>query len=318
MKIIEANLGGLYVAFCMPHIWNGYTLLYVHGGPGSHSKDFEAGLTYFSAFKNSNYAFITYDQRGAGRSIYAQNGCKLTHKGNIKDLKFLINNVSDFFNLREQLILYGHSYGSRLVYDCLWSNPEINVSAILAGRSLHIYDSFNTSLGLDLLVLRSEQPSEFKKAVEIISEYKGEPYEISKRIRVLFKDLKKRQQERQKYYWANEEAMSWWNSTDNQCDVKDSDEAYFQIVSTISEEKFNPGVFDPNKLKQSSLFIIGFHDYLMNGTAYYNVDCQNKVVRFNGSAHYPHFEQPELFIETINKFIQEKVFKLNLKQPTDF
>ena len=85
--------------------------------------------------------------------------------------------------------------------------------------------------------------------------------------------------------------------------VKDSDEAYFKIVSSFNDETFNSGSFNPCLLKQKSLYINGFHDYLMNGTIKFNIEDQSKIVRFNASAHYPHFEEPELFMKTLLKFI---------------
>ncbi len=200
-------------------------------------------------------------------------------------------------------MLYGHSYGARLVYDYLWDNPKMDFKFILSGTSLHPNDCLNTSLGLDLLVLRNSQPKEFKKAVELISRAKIEPYEISPEIRKLFSDLKMRQKERQKYYWVNENAMNWWNKIDSEHNVKDSDEAYFKIVSSFNDETFNSGSFNPCLLKQKSLYINGFHDYLMNGTIKFNIEDQSKIVRFNASAHYPHFEEPELFMKTLLKFI---------------
>ena len=306
----KIQINDLYVAFHVPKNWNGHTVFYVHGGPGSHSKDFEEGLSCFAPFYQSQLAFITYDQRGSGRSLSAFNDISsLSHKGNIDDLKMLIETTSELFNLNRPPILYGHSYGARLVYDYIWNNPDVDLDFILSGTSLHPSDSLNTSLSLDLLVLRNSQPTEFQKAVNMISNCTVEPYEISPEIRKLFADLKKRQQERQKYYWVNEEAMTWWNQIDKKHHVKDSDEAYFQIVSSFKNEKFNSGTFDPCQLKQRSLYIIGFHDYLMNGTIRFNIEDQKKIIRFNASAHYPHFEQPNLFLDTLNAFIMDKIEK---------
>ncbi|WP_397600678.1 alpha/beta hydrolase [Silvanigrella sp.] len=304
MKTKTLIINDLYVAMHTPKNWNGHCVFYVHGGPGSHSKDFEEGLTYFNAFYESQLAFITYDQRGSGRSKIKDHEIKnLNHRGNIEDLKNLIMATQEVFNLKLPPVLYGHSYGARLVYDFLWNNPKIDLKFILSGTSLHPNDCLNTSLGLDLLVLRKSQPEEFKKAVELISSASIEPYEISPEIRKLFSDLKMRQKERQKYYWVNEVAMNWWNKIDSEHNVKDSDEAYFKIVSSFNDETFNSGSFNPCLLKQKSLYINGFHDYLMNGTIKFSIEDQSKIIRFNASAHYPHFEEPELFMKTVLKFI---------------
>jgi pimeloyl-ACP methyl ester carboxylesterase len=41
----------------------------------------------------------------------------------------------------------------------------------------------------------------------------------------------------------------------------------------------------------------------MNGTIKFSIEDQSKIIRFNASAHYPHFEEPELFMKTVLKFI---------------
>ncbi|MBX9838194.1 MAG: alpha/beta hydrolase, partial [Silvanigrellaceae bacterium] len=152
MKTKTLIINDLYVAMHTPKNWNGHCVFYVHGGPGSHSKDFEEGLTYFNAFYESQLAFITYDQRGSGRSKIKDHEIKnLNHRGNIEDLKNLIMATQEVFNLKLPPVLYGHSYGARLVYDFLWNNPKIDLKFILSGTSLHPNDCLNTSLGLDLL-----------------------------------------------------------------------------------------------------------------------------------------------------------------------
>ena len=93
------------------------TILYVHGGPGSHSKDFEDGLYDFKEFRETEYAYITYDQRGSGRSeISKQNLTPLSHKNNIEDLVILIANAAQIFNLEKIDLLYGHSYGDKTCF----------------------------------------------------------------------------------------------------------------------------------------------------------------------------------------------------------
>ncbi|APJ04940.1 alpha/beta fold hydrolase [Silvanigrella aquatica] len=304
MQTTEIQLNDLYVAFHKPENWNGNTLFYVHGGPGSHCKDFEEGIHYFKCFKNSNLGFITYDQRGSGRSSCTSNNMPhLTHRKNIEDLNFLINSTYEIFSLKKTPVLFGHSYGARLVYDLLWNYSDIKLDFILCGTSLHPNDSLNTSLALDMLVLRQNYPKEFQIAVDVLSQYEGEPYELSPKIRTLFPDLIKRQQERQKYYWINEKAMHWWNETTQKHNVKDNDEAYFQIVSSFKNEIFNNNSFDPCRLSQNGISIIGFHDYLMNGSTHHKLIDDKKIIKFRSSAHYPHFEQPELFIEKVTDFI---------------
>ncbi len=303
MQVKSSFINELYVAFHLPKKWNGHTVFYVHGGPGSHSRDFEEGISIIPELAFSGYAFFSYDQRGSGRSFQLLNSYKGTHKKNINDLGILIESSCAFFNLPTLPTLYGHSYGARLVYDFLWLNSKSKFDAVISGTSIHPFDSLNTSLFIDLMILRDNLPLNYHKALKLISDFKGEPYELAPQIRKFFQDKEKRQQDRKKYYWANEAVMNWWDSFNKTSEVKDSDDVYFQVVSSFQDETFNSGSFDPSLLEQRCLIINGFHDFLMNGTSQPRIANPLSVVRFNGSAHYPHFEQPDLFIQVLNNLI---------------
>ena len=306
MQTKETKFNEIYLALHRPSNWNGKTILYVHGGPGSHSKDFEDGLYDFKEFRETEYAYITYDQRGSGRSeISKQNLTPLSHKNNIEDLVILIANAAQIFNLEKIDLLYGHSYGAKLVYDTLWAHSEINIKYLLAGISLYPNDAFNTSLYLDLFLLKSNQPKEFKEALKIIADQNKEPYLYSPQIRKLFHSLEKRQLDRQKFYWANENARNWCNTVNEKSRVKDNDQTYFKIVETFNDEVFNSGSYDPSQLSQSGKYIIGFHDILMNGSTTFSTN-ENNIIKFMASSHYPHFEEPELFIQTIRNIITDE------------
>ncbi len=303
----ETKFNDIYIALHTPSSWQGKTILYVHGGPGSHAKDFEYGLYNFKEFREAEYAYVTYDQRGSGRSeISNQNLNQLSHKKNIEDLLNLIINAPKIFNLEKIDLIYGHSYGAKLVYDTLWKHQDVNLKYLLAGISLYPSDAFNTSLFLDLFLLKSNQPQEFKEALKIIANQNKEPYLYSPQIRQLFHSLEKRQLDRQKFYWANEAALNWWNSVNERSNVKDNNQAYFKIVETFCDETFNSGSYDPSQLSQTGTYIIGFHDILMNGSTTFS-SKENNIIKFMASSHYPHFEEPELFIQTIrNIFNNEK------------
>lgn len=312
LKTKETRFKQIYLALHIPQIWNGKTIFYVHGGPGSHSYDFEVGIQKFDALNQSGYAFITYDQRGSGRSeTNEENSKNLSHKNNIEDLNELIAAAAKIFNLERIDLIYGHSYGARLVYDFLWAHPEINIKYILASINLYPIDAFNTSLFLDLFLLKKNQPKEFKEALKIISDNEKEPYLSSPLVRKLFQSLEQRQKDRQQFYWANNAALSWWNEINTRSNVRDNDHAYFRIVETFYDEDFNPGSYDPKDLNQHGKYIVGFHDILMGGSNTFS-SSESNIVKFYSSSHYPHFEEPEYFIQIIRSiFANENNFNNN-------
>lgn len=305
LQISSKNFKGLYTSLIVPTDWSGKTYVYVHGGPGSHCGDFEAGLEHFRALTTKGTGWLVYDQRGCGRSD-PTDVARLSHRGNLDDLTALLSSAKDIYEFPQmELCLYGHSYGARLVYDLLSTNPEIRTTAIISGRSLHPFDAMNTSVLIDMMILRNSDESAFKRALEVLQGHDSEPYEVAKNIRECFRSPEERQVARQQFYWADESAKSWWESTIKNLPLKDSDEIYFQVAGTYGNEAFNPGVFDPSLLRQRCLLIQGFFDVLMNGSANPRVQDCSRVIRFNGSAHYPHFEQPELFMKSIQAFSSE-------------
>ncbi|MGY3802990.1 alpha/beta fold hydrolase [Pigmentibacter ruber] len=306
MKTKVTKYNGLYVCLHIPEFWNGKTVLYVHGGPGSHSYDFECGIQHFPQLKNSMFAFITYDQRGSGRSENSSQDLKeLSHSKNIDDLIHLILDLPKIFNLEKIDVVFGHSYGARLVYDTLWKNPSIKVFYLLVGTNLYPNDAFNTSLFLDLQILKNTQPKEYEAALKLISNNETEPYLLSPKIRKFFNCLSSRQIARQDFYWANPKVQTWWNKINSNSKVQDDDEVYFKIVESLHDEKFNLGNYDPIHLSQIGKYIIGFHDVLMNGTTTFP-EIKNNIIRCYASSHYPHFEEPEIFINTLRSLLNEE------------
>jgi pimeloyl-ACP methyl ester carboxylesterase len=161
----------------------------------------------------------------------------------------------------------------------------------------------NTSVLMDIMILKDIDKAGFEKAIAVVSSNQGEPYETAKLVRECFADTELRQSLRSSFYWINQSTMNWWLSATSKSGLKDSDEVYFRVASTYGDEPFNSGLFDPDKLPQKSIMIHGFFDFLMNGSANPRLTKKERAVRFNGSANYPHFEQPELFMKTISEFL---------------
>lgn len=161
----------------------------------------------------------------------------------------------------------------------------------------------NTSILMDIMILREKNQARFQRACRLLSQHQGEPYELAKPVRELFTETDNRQSERKRFYWINEEAMKWWNEVQIQSRYKDSDEIYFQVAGSYQDEQFNPGLFDPSLLSQPCILLQGFFDVLMNGPAAPRLLDSKNAFKLNGSAHYPHFEQPNEFMEVLCNFL---------------
>lgn len=99
---LPTTLNGLYVrTFGNP---SNQSLIFIHGGPGFNSSDFET--TTAQPLADLGYYVVVYDQRGQGRSDPAMNPRAYTYRKYAADLESLIKGL----NLKSP-ILVGHSHG---------------------------------------------------------------------------------------------------------------------------------------------------------------------------------------------------------------
>jgi len=194
--------------------------------------------------------------------------------------------------------VYGHSYGARLAHDTFAKHEDINLKLILAGRGVYGEDSMNLSTLMDLYILRDSDPEKFKTAFEIVSNYKGPASDKFNDVKPLL-NPSHRQRERNKFYWGNQEVMEWYKELKSSVPQKDNDEIFESVRHTYDGYA---SIYVPEKLKQETLMIKGFWDFLMAGAT--NQGVVKNTVIFNGSGHYPHFEEPEKFIQLIKSDIQ--------------
>lgn len=103
-------------------------VIFLHGGPAF-------PISYLSYYYQqdliSDYTFVSWDQRGCGRTYYKNNGdqTSLDIKQLLLDLDELVDYAKDRFN-KEKIIIIGQSWGSILGTLYTTSHPE-NVSAYI-------------------------------------------------------------------------------------------------------------------------------------------------------------------------------------------
>lgn len=103
-------------------------VIFLHGGPAF-------PISYLSYYYQqdliSDYTFVSWDQRGCGRTYYKNNGDQtdLDTKQLLDDLDELVNYSKDRFN-KEKIIIIGQSWGSIIGTLYTTSHPE-NVSVYI-------------------------------------------------------------------------------------------------------------------------------------------------------------------------------------------
>lgn len=286
------------------------TCLYVHGGPGSHCEDFEAGIEQIPTLSSSRIRWIVYDQRHCGRSIPIQvsSVSETSHSSNVADFDSLVTILKDRCGIKVDVV-YGHSYGARLAFDAFESNADIDSALLLGGRSVNRLDGLNHSLLMDLMILRRLYPERYDAAYAIVSSCEsGSPRALHIEVRNLFPNMDERQRERSAFYWGNPSALSWFENARSQFSQSDNDEIFCAVAGTILRQHDGGcPLLNPAKIQQPFQLILGFFDFIMGGAGEPELGPEH-VVRFNGSGHYPHFEEPKRFAEVVrNMALQAQV-----------
>ena len=101
---------------------NGIPVVYIHGGPGDHSKP-----SHRQYFNPSKYRFIAFDQRGCGKSKSIDYLKENTTWKTIEDMEKL----RKFLKI-ETWLINGRSWGSLLALVYAINNPEV-VKGIITG-----------------------------------------------------------------------------------------------------------------------------------------------------------------------------------------
>lgn len=266
--------------------------LFIHGGPGNNCEKFEVLLQNHPAYQNTAVTWITYDQRGCGRS--KKNVETVTHEHNLEDLKAVLEHLSKLGKKPD--VIYGHSYGAWLLYDAALAYPNVITQKIVfGGRSLSRSLPKTRSLLMDLLLLKWKQPTDYQKALAHVEHNEDTYMQARNAVRALLKD----QDERSTFYWGNLEAKAQMLEWQKQCKLPLENPDVFQDVAhTMYHGDKTYGPMDPKQLKQDHVFLLGYHDFLMGGEL--DVEENAPIKRFWKSGHYPHVEEVEEFLMMIS------------------
>ncbi len=294
VKVVYSHWNGLHVSTLTPPECKGY-LLFVHGGPGSHSGYFEAAVAELTAYDAAPFGWICYDQRSCGRSDASKIGP--SHEENISDLAGLAKHLVEDLKL-PILGIMGHSYGGWLAYHTVFENKDVVRPLIVVASAKDIRTAKNHSFAIDMLELRLDQPQVYTKLLPELDELKEPLWEFQKRIRKQAAPLKRRAL----FMWANLSTMTWYNAIKEKVGMPESWELTHEISSKISRTHLLREL-NPQLIQSKMLRIMGAHDFLMDGDQYYPGQ-KNDFLTFLKSGHYPHFEEPERFVRELRGFLE--------------
>jgi proline iminopeptidase len=132
----RANFEGLYLkTYGDP---TNQPLIFIHGGPGFHSADFE--FTTAAALAERGYFVVVYDQRGQGRSDEAEPS-RFTYRQYVDDLKRII----DHLGLKDP-VLIGHSHGGHIATRFDQAYPGLAKKIVLVSAPVVFRDTLHSIL----------------------------------------------------------------------------------------------------------------------------------------------------------------------------
>ncbi|WP_020408397.1 alpha/beta fold hydrolase [Hahella ganghwensis] len=273
------------------------SILFIHGGPGSHSQYFKQWVLQHERFTR-NYGWVSYDQRGCG---YSESADQYSHARNVDDCLSMLDRLAT-----EGVVITAiaaHSYGAKLIYDVLQVNPGIDQSIVLLGRSLRADIPAKRNFMIDMILLKLFQTEDYK-SLTLTADYDvNDPaslWDIKQKLRETLtnRDI------RGLFNWHNLAAMDKLENIRAQCSVSDNDDVFKAVVGSIHQKAAIVPDYDFGGLRQRVLHIMGSSDFVMAGDLFVPEDRHNYRSRvFSHSGHYPHFEEPDRFIETVEAFL---------------
>ncbi len=108
------------------------------------------------------------------------------------------------------------------------------------------------------------------------------------------------------FYWANMDAMSWYETIKKEVNLPENDDIFQCVVKSFYKER-NFEHYNPKKLQQDVCFILGKQDFLMGGESFFvdNSNKQHVQSVYDECGHYPHIESPAKFLKEIKFFLEK-------------
>ena len=299
-SIQKIELGGLdqYILIRGKDVSNPI-MLFLHGGPGYPQISF--ARKYQEKLEES-FTVVNWDQRGSGKS-YSFNISKdsMNRDQFINDTIELIDYLSEKYK-KEKIYLVGHSWGSELGLHVVDVYPEKIAAFISIGQVVNGIE--NEVISYDY-VLQEAQKNNDKRALEDLKKIGRPPYKnpvsdtlIQRRWLSRYGGVERQVNTLKDIIWASFFSPEYTGI----------DGIKFALGSKFTADTMWGGNSDLDfiselpEVKVSIYFIAGRYDYntpsVLIEKYYDNIIAPEKeLIWFEESAHFPHFEEPEKFVE---------------------
>jgi pimeloyl-ACP methyl ester carboxylesterase len=272
-------------------------LLFLHGGPGSAEL---AVARHFQASWEKHFLVVNWDQRGSGKSYLGKRLFTITDL--VNDALELSDYLLERFRY-SKLSLLGHSWGSALGLLMAKQRPELFASFMGSGQLVDGEENERQSFNFLMSKAQQSKNAWLMKQVEHL-----EPPFGSDSLRLL----------RQRawltcfrgFFWRRTGFLNYSSRLVISRDYSLQDKTNYTRGSRHSLSMLWPELEQLHLAKEithldvPTTFCLGRYDYTTPSAianAYFQtLECkQKKLYWFEHSAHFPHLEEPEKFLEVL-------------------
>jgi pimeloyl-ACP methyl ester carboxylesterase len=293
-------------------------VIFLHGGPGSPMT--YINYTYQTPLEE-NYTFVSWDQRGCGRTFYANpeiaSGVKLTRELLLKDLDEIVEYSRKRFN-QDKVIIFGHSWGTVLGSEYVQIYPEKVKAYLGVGQGVDVFKGYRMAANKAMELANEKNNTEDANLLsEIAAQLTSPTEENSYRL----KEIMKVQMYIRKYMpyesKSSDLGQMWMGITAPNFLLDDVKwyltlmdlNKYITLESTLIEEFVNSDISRlGNKYKVPMYYISGEADWqtprIMVEEYYKKVESPDKaMVIIKDAGHSPFVDQPEQYQEAFKSLL---------------
>ncbi len=287
---------------------NNPVILFLHGGPGNPVGYFDY---IWQPELNKDFTIVTYDQRGSGRTYYANPEAEVSKELILEDIDAIVSYLQDRFK-QEKVIIMGHSWGTLIGTTYVYNHPDKVSSYIGIGQVVSMIPG--EEVGYNEALKRAAEVGDTKYIDEFTRNYES----FLKELKVNDAFITYRGME-PKYLKGNREKsiLQLTPAFLTSPSLKLQDVKWFLVdsnkVLTAPDNTLTNGLFkfDANEMlayKVPMYFISGGSDYVtpfsLAETYCKNITAPDKqIIIIEGAGHNTFVDVPEEFVAAVKEVL---------------
>lgn len=286
-------------------------IVFLHGGPGS-----PVGyLNYiWEPYLNDQFTIITYDQRGCGRTYYANRDAEVSRELILQDVDAVVDYARERFG-KEKVVIMGHSWGTLL--GTLYIQEHADKVSAYVGVGQVVSTHAGEEIAVSEAVKRAAAANDTAYVEQMTAAYEAfcKSYQIDSNFvtyRGMFPKYLLGEREKTTMQLAPSAVTSPdMNLEDAKWFLFDSSTVLLDKGNTLTADLFD---FDANEMtdyKVPMYFISGGNDYVTPFSAVEayceKIEAPKKdIVIIDGAGHNTFADVPQEFADAVRQFNLEE------------